>query len=314
MAQNFELISVEAGMKNKGTLKLSDLIIDIKYIPLETKNEFLISYIDKIIISDKLIFLKNHQPPALYVFERSGKFVTKVGTRGKGPLEYNYIRSFCIDERNNQIFIYAAFPHKLLIFNYSGIFDRKYECSSILTVNDMEFFTNEKYIVMYGNPNGTTPFSYETYMSNNKLIGKNVKPVSYSNNGSFGLIKEFSHYIFNNSLFVKENVLNDTLYKVSSSSEFIPYYVFNFGKYEFLKDIRVNPKKYLGRNINNYIVMNNMFETKQYLFYSYSLDNRNFLNYYDKYKIYPILLTEMAYQMIMMVELIFVLFFKKTTR
>lgn len=237
-AQEQVVINPKINCNNE--ILFSDLFADIKYIPLETKIENLISEPSKVRITDSLIFIKNHKPPALLVFNYSGNFIAKIGREGKGPAEFNWLRSFCIDEKNNNVIIYNKYPDKLLIFSFDGTFKKSHSYEKNIYMNDIDFFSNDKYVLMNDNRNGKTLFSYELYTHEHQLIVKKIKPLSFSMKGSFGLTEAFSYYTYNNTFMVKENLLNDTLYSISASSDFIPRYVFSFGRYAFPVEMQIN--------------------------------------------------------------------------
>ena len=54
---NQNLIIINAPVKKESNIKLSSLVDSIYYIPLETKDEFLIGNIDKLIVTDKEIYV-----------------------------------------------------------------------------------------------------------------------------------------------------------------------------------------------------------------------------------------------------------------
>lgn len=57
--------------KKESNIKLSSLVDSIYYIPLETKDEFLIGNIDKLIVTDKEIYvLDKNITTATYCFDQ----------------------------------------------------------------------------------------------------------------------------------------------------------------------------------------------------------------------------------------------------
>ena len=81
----------------------SSLFKKVSIIPLETNEDCLIGYISKIKIVDQHIFvLDSHKARCLFVFNKEGKFIRKIGKTGNGPGEYNTPTDFTID-RDNQI-------------------------------------------------------------------------------------------------------------------------------------------------------------------------------------------------------------------
>jgi len=281
--QSLNKIIVTPGTKNSDNVKLSDLIGELDYIRIETNGDCLIDHIDKISITEKYIYIKTHNPAYLYVFMRTGEFVTKIATQGMGPGEYNAFRNFCVVNEKDMTFIYGSNPDKFLLFNSSWILEHEYSIPTVRPVHDIEIIEKDKILLMIGNYFGRTSFSYEIYSLKNELLKKRIKPIQYESIGAFRFNKEFSYYTFNNSFFIKENVLNDTLYRVSSNLEFYPHYVFKFGKYEFPIEGKMDANKQI-KNFHKYIVIKNIFETSKYVLYSYSFNTKIFFDYYDKSK------------------------------
>lgn len=261
----------------KTIVKISEITDEIHYVPLETKPESLISDPAKIRITDNLIFVKNRNPQSLKVFDYNGNFVTDIGKNGNGPGEYTRFISFGIDEINKVIVVFNAFPDKLLTFGYDGKFKESFPYNDGKNVNDIEFISDSKYVIMKSNSSGSTDFSYHIYTNNHQLIAKRIKPINFTMKGSFGLSQAFSYYIFKNQFIVKENLLNDTVYFVSEMNSLIPQYVFDFGKLTFPLELQKNSLELTlkaresGRaNVNEldeHIMPDGMFETKAYFYF-----------------------------------------------
>ncbi|WP_163324809.1 6-bladed beta-propeller [Draconibacterium mangrovi] len=283
-AQNPKVIDIIAGMNCPGNLKLADITDEIMYVPLETTNENLINNIDKVKFSDEYIFIKNLNPAKLYLFNRSGKYIRQIGHKGNGPNEYNTLSGFCFNEADKTIYIYASSPAKILIYDIGGRFLEKIDCPDYHTQPffDMEFIQPDRLLMMLCNVNGNTQFSYKIFTTEFKLIQSDIRPVQFSSRNYFSTINEFSCYHFNNSLFVKENILNDTLYQISADNSFIPKLVFNSGKYECPARFRQEFMEFVKRKDFKYILMNHIIETKEYWLYNYSFNKDEHFDYYDK--------------------------------
>lgn len=276
----------------KTTVKISEIADEIYYIPLETKSESLISDPAKIRTTDNLIFVKNRNPQSLKVFDYNGNYVTDIGKNGNGPGEFTHFISFGIDEIKKIIVVFNAVPYKLLTFDYDGKFKESFPYNDGKYVNDIDFISDNKYIVMKSNASGITDFSYQIYTNNHQLIAKRIKPINFTMKGSFGLSQAFSYYIFKNQFIVKENLLNDTVYFVSAMNSMIPKYVFNFGKLAFPLELQKNSLELTlkaresGRanvsELDEYIMPDGMFETKAYIILCYRLKQKFYWGYYNK--------------------------------
>ena len=84
----------------------SNLYKSAKIIPLETNASCLIGSIDKIQVIDQyILILDGYNAKSLFVFDKEGRFVRKIGSVGQGPGEYNSIGDFTIDRDSKTVYI-----------------------------------------------------------------------------------------------------------------------------------------------------------------------------------------------------------------
>lgn len=138
---NQNLIIINDPVKKESNIKLSSLVDSIYYIPLETKDEFLIGNIDKLIVTDKEIYvLDKNITTATYCFDQKGKFVRKIGNRGASDKEYISITD--INIHNGKMYIWDGDVNKLLIYNSNGEYIKtitsKYSAETFAVINDSE--------------------------------------------------------------------------------------------------------------------------------------------------------------------------------
>jgi hypothetical protein len=282
-SQSIVKINIVEGMNEKGAIKLSDIVTEVTYIPLETLSNNLISHVDIIKITDEMFIVKA-SPVGLYLFDRNGKFLREISRNGKGPGEYNLLSSFSANQHNKSFYLYSKMPDQLLLYSFTGEFIKKYDCPQFQTTNEMEFISDNHLLLMFGNPEGKTPYSYMIYDSEYNLVKSAVRPLQYFSNSATESKYEFSFYTSNNKLHVKENMLNDTLYQISSQMEFNPKYVFNSGRYTMPVSYKTQFLDYYKRQDFKYIIMQHVFESAKYLIYSYRFDKKLRYDYFDKTK------------------------------
>jgi len=81
-------------------INVSEVIDEFEMTPLETTDESLIGYIDKIdFYGDRIYVLDSHYSSSIFVFSKEGKFLSKLSRKGRGPGEFIYPMSFAIDQR-----------------------------------------------------------------------------------------------------------------------------------------------------------------------------------------------------------------------
>ena len=107
----------------KQAYDLGALIEEVKFIPLETTDESLLSDIYKILTTDSYIYIYDKlKGGGLAVFDKEGKFVRRI-PNGQGPGELIRLYDIAYDWENNEL---VAYQHSfLLFFTPSGEFIRQ---------------------------------------------------------------------------------------------------------------------------------------------------------------------------------------------
>jgi hypothetical protein len=103
----------------KSELYVSDIADSIVYIPLETKNETFIKYLNRYIICENDIFIQDGGK-TVSRYSKTGKFLNHIGAVGQGPGEYVACTGFEVDDENKRLYLHAVFEYKILIYDYSG--------------------------------------------------------------------------------------------------------------------------------------------------------------------------------------------------
>ena len=97
----FITVDVTNSYSPKKELVLQD-IMDVKYIPLETNDEFITQGAVEA-IGEKYIIVKNYSDGNIFVYDRSGKAIRKINRKGQGGEEYIFCSGITLDEENNEI-------------------------------------------------------------------------------------------------------------------------------------------------------------------------------------------------------------------
>lgn len=97
-----------------------------KLIPLETTTDCLIRKIDKIFVVDDKMIIFDDRLDAVYIYDSTGKFITRIGTRGQGPKEYIQITDIYVDVDKKEILLLCDRPYKIMFFNLDGKFIREF--------------------------------------------------------------------------------------------------------------------------------------------------------------------------------------------
>lgn len=119
-------LSVENGTNIKveeplPLVNASDIIEEYRYIPLETKAESLMGMIQKIVFYGNNIYIHDVETSMVYIYNKSGKFLSKIGQKGGGPGEFTtLLYGFTIDPYKNRILVYDQGKRKMNYFSLDG--------------------------------------------------------------------------------------------------------------------------------------------------------------------------------------------------
>lgn len=97
-----------------------DFFSEVTYIPLETKEESLIGNIDRLAFYDGKLYILDRNNNSLLIFDKEGKFLSKIHRVGNGPGEYQSLMDFAIDKTGQQLLLYSDRPYRLFYFDLDG--------------------------------------------------------------------------------------------------------------------------------------------------------------------------------------------------
>lgn len=113
----------------KKALILQDFL-DVEYIPLETKDEFLTSGIVQA-IGKKIILIRNTNRAGsgdIFIFDREGKGLRRINRRGPGNEEYTNITGrIVLDEDNDELFVSCIDLRRVFVYDLYGNFRRSFK-------------------------------------------------------------------------------------------------------------------------------------------------------------------------------------------
>ena len=101
---NGDLMEILVDIGKNSPLLLTEITEEFTAIELELTEESMINpdLIRKVLLCDSFVFVLDEQ---MLVFDRKGKFIRSIGSKGQGPGEYIFIQSFTFDEKNKIIYI-----------------------------------------------------------------------------------------------------------------------------------------------------------------------------------------------------------------
>lgn len=256
-------------------IMLNELASDIRYVPLETtddclmNNEFYImQYTGEDIITS-----------GIFHFDKNGKFLNKIGSKGQGPEEYlqdlfafgdcqykllyvqNWTTLTCYGFDGTFV---RSIPTPQLNMGAAGLFDENH----ILYSNDIYYADKANPIQLYmvDSQNGKTVSKWRGHLEENKKYGMILTSRDFM-------------YNYDNSLFYKP-ALENVIFKILSPKKRQLVYKFDCSG----KDIDVSADEVDPKKRFQFLSVYWAKETAQYLFVNYGMKNISRLGIYDKEK------------------------------
>lgn len=256
-------------------IMLNELASDIRYVPLETtddclmNNEFYImQYTGEDIITS-----------GIFHFDKNGKFLNKIGSKGQGPEEYLQGLFAFGDWKNKLLYVQnwttltcygfdgtfvRSVPTPQLNMGAAGLFDENH----ILYSNDIYYADKANPIQLYmvDSQNGKTVSKWRGHLEENKKYGMILTSRDFM-------------YNYDNSLFYKP-ALENVIFKILSPKKRQLVYKFDCSG----KDIDVSADEVEPKKRFQFLSVYWAKETAQYLFVNYGMKNISRLGIYDKEK------------------------------
>jgi len=132
-------INIGDALLGAENVDISSYIKEIKYIPLETSDSCMIGEIYAINKVGDLIYISDNNDN-FFVFNTKGKFIRKIGRKGRGPQEYYDIVGFTIDRKTEDIFLIGV--GSLYRFSKNGDFRHVSRIEGNLQVGTFDNFNN----------------------------------------------------------------------------------------------------------------------------------------------------------------------------
>ncbi|MFZ2338447.1 MAG: 6-bladed beta-propeller [Bacteroidales bacterium] len=114
-------INVNEGLKNKTTLRLSEVADSIRYVILSEERDVAVNFVFEVALTDSAIITSVSQCPFL-IFDLNGKFIDTIGRIGRGPHEYMPGSKFSVDPASGDIIVNRNFLHDFISFDLNGGF------------------------------------------------------------------------------------------------------------------------------------------------------------------------------------------------
>jgi hypothetical protein len=235
---NDKLIILKFDFANIGPINMSEIISEINYIPLETKPNCLLGYMNIPVFGRDIIVKAGDDSRAILRFSNQGKFLNKIGNQGRGPEEY---LDFC-DVRliGDTVFVVSNFSNSVICYSLTGSFLKKYHVNIKARPKSIVQLSDKSFMISLSNPSNLgniiktdREFNIKTGFIKNVPLNDNPLPFRFQKSKN----KVFYYYNF-----------IDTIFEISRGFP-IPSIIIDYGRYS-----RSREKFSLSEKDNAYLI------------------------------------------------------------
>lgn len=274
-------INLESQFKSTDDkMRLSDAVCDVEYIKLETINQSLLPFITRVEVSGDFVFLSESPFNNVFMFNKEGGFIRKLGKIGQGPGEYALGRSFACND--SLIYIQTNWLNKIRIYSWK---DNSYKNDIYNTDDVSNIYALSNNVVCALVTRGAQIeriFTALVITNNNDTISYLCPDLNFES-----LRKSSKHVLTNgiNSWQTKDYVNvyefnNDTIYKITASGIF-PRYTLRLGKYKMPETIFYNLNERFKEE-PGYFSIYSFAESKDFLYIKFNYEKQDWYVQYDK--------------------------------
>ena len=263
---NSELLTIPVDINQDQSVLLSEISENIQAIELEITNESLISRIKRVLIGSHHIVVWDSQSGVL-LFNKTGKYIRKIGTQGKGPGEYAFLRDITINNKDN--FLYFLDSNKLICYNTEGEFIKQVSLNQVHFTKYINYINDEILLIseQYESEKPRIPmiffFNKDLTIIDSLKIREVIDPLKgiYTNpyNDFITQDKNKIHLYFSEQ--GQEAIIRDTLYYLEKKQLF-PYLKLQF------------PNNGIDSDGKKLIYILNIYKSNRFVFSQYVVDKR----------------------------------------
>lgn len=278
---------IQIGDYNSREVGYSQVFKKLEYIQLETNEECLLPDIDQIEIADDRFFLFSNSRKTIYIFNRSGKYLSKIHNIGKGPNEMIGPTDFAINSESQEVLWLDNYLCKIFVYDYYGNCKGSFNslnrtCFAILD-KEKYLFYNHLYHYNYKN--------FEDKTSSNLVaISDECEILKNYSNEEF---PEFLSYTSRRALhktqlgeiFFQANY-GRTIYSIDDELSLCPEYQISFEKDLSLIDVRKLKNEW---EFNQYInenklpsIIDRLFINSNYVYFVFLYDHQSYHQFYNR--------------------------------
>jgi len=278
---NTHTINVSKALKSKQKINLSTISKNIEYVQLETNNDFIVGNAPRVFADDEFIIVVAYRQQ--YIFSRkTGAFIREIGNYGRNPEGYRNTRSNLVYDEVRKTIYASGWDDGIIEYSVSGdvlnTIMKPHEIAGIISfvrLDEAVFFASVK------NIDGIQKQKLIQLNKEGKII-KSIPNTDYFINTkkvySRGENEGWFYWIERQLLY--KSCFNDTIFEVKNNS-LRPKYIFSLGKFklDYSKRELIDWKEF-----KDYFLIENVFESADYLFFTLNYNNQMRQGIYIKKK------------------------------
>ncbi|PZX49106.1 6-bladed beta-propeller protein [Algoriphagus ratkowskyi] len=266
---NNDIVSFNVPKEGDSGFQLSNLSKSIEYIALETNEDSFLKLIQDLKFYKDKVFVLDFTSKIL-VFDRSGKFLYRLGNSGDGPGEFSSVSSFVIDEQTETVHI--ASLNRLISYSLENEYLVEKKVPFFIDYIDV---INKKISLIAGNDGIKYNDKYVNqrslfFMDKDLKISDSIPLLYIELDKETAASYPYKNYIskVNNENFiytpvlVNESIIRDTLFNLVEKT-LIPYLKLNFAP------------PLMNNKGNKLVVVKNVILSENYLLCEYIRNGRN---------------------------------------
>jgi hypothetical protein len=215
-------IDLASNLSNEQIKAISSIAQRIRYIPLETTTECLLSNELQVYCGD-YIFTGDQKTQLFFRFDLDGNLLNQIGKIGGGPGEYSGAMFFHVDEAEKSVYIVSVSDKSLYKYTYDGQFIKKIPMEdtswTIAIQNDHIYYYNSYYNRIKKNKN-----RFELYKADKDGNIVNKAPTSVKSEKDDMLLFDLPFFYYYQSAIYYKNAVHDFVYKINDKGNMTPHY------------------------------------------------------------------------------------------
>lgn len=218
--------TIYSNLDHEHSIPTEKLFSKIEIISLETNEQSLIQSIRKVIEYDSCLYILDSRQKAILIFDKTGKFISKIHTVGRAPSEYSLLYDIAINTYSETLDALDPMG-KIITYDLKG----NYISSIYLPHPPMAYhlisILNKDSILLHTEPYITTDYTFRIFSrkadSITKQFYKQQEFIAWNIKGPLQVYKDTLYY---------SQAIHNEVYKIINDSLYLAY-SWNFGKYSY---------------------------------------------------------------------------------